>query len=104
MMTLLTKVLIHRLAKKGLLPGEIPGFIRDVANAVSSNHSMELSGINNWMSTLGWNSIELDDHTFQLLIASLDNDASHSGGRALSTGGDSPPTQVLRSQKSGFPR
>ena len=66
-----------------LLPGGIPGFIREAAHAVSTSHSMDLSRINNWMSTPGWNFIELGDHTFQVLIASLDN--AYSGGRALPT-------------------
>ena len=77
-MQLVTEVLTQRLAKKGLLPAEIPGFIRDVANIVSSNHHVELLGINRWLNMLGWDSIELDEHTFQLLIASLDNKDPHS--------------------------
>ena len=77
-MQLVTEVLTQRLAKKGLLPAEIPGFIRDVANIVSSNHSMELREINTWLKMLGWDSVELDDHTFQVLIATLDDDAPRS--------------------------
>ena len=66
----INEILIHRLKNKGLAAFAIPGFIRDVANSISENRSIGLLEINRKMQLMGWNGIELDDHTLQLIIAS----------------------------------
>jgi hypothetical protein len=71
-MTQITEVLIQRLVEKGLLLETIPGFVRDVANTISENRHTELDVVNKRLWMLGWNPIELDYHTFQLLIANLE--------------------------------
>ncbi len=71
-MTQITEVLIQRLVEKGLSPETIPGFVRDVANTISEDPHTELDIVNKRLWMLGWNPIELDYHTFQLLIANLE--------------------------------
>ena len=66
------EILIRRLKKKGLEADTIPGFIRDVDNNISENRSISLLEINRKLRFLGWDSIELDFHTFQLIIASFE--------------------------------
>ena len=68
----ISEILLRRLKKKGLTTVAIPGFIRDVSHNISENRSIELLEINRKLSFLGWDSIELDDHTLQLIIASFE--------------------------------
>ena len=68
----LSEVLIQRLEEMGFAPEMIPGFVRDVANTISENGHTELDVVNKRLWMLGWNPIELDYHTFQLLIANLE--------------------------------
>ena len=70
-MSQINEILIRRLKKKGLTTVAIPGFIRDVGHNISENRSIELLEINRKLHFLGWNGIELDDHTLQLIIASF---------------------------------
>jgi hypothetical protein len=65
-------ILMQRLEDKGFLPVAIIGFIRDVGNIISEDHLMGLEELNKRLQILGWNSIELDDHTFQLIKASFE--------------------------------
>ena len=71
-MARINAILMCRLEKKGLGADAIPGFIRDVANNISENRSIGLMEINSKLQFLGWESIELDYHTFQLIIASFE--------------------------------
>jgi len=73
-MNQLTEILILRLEKKGLTPLEVSGFIRDVVNSISVNCLVGIQEINNRLHLLGWNPVELDDHTLQLIIASFEAD------------------------------
>lgn len=74
-MNQLTYILIQRLGKKGLAPIEIPRFIRDVVvNIISFDHRISRQEINRQLHLLGWDMIELDDHTLQLIIASSESE------------------------------
>jgi hypothetical protein len=66
----ITDVLIYRLKNKGFEPVAIPRFIKDVVHTVSVNHQIGLTEMNRRLCLLGWDPIELDDHTLQLIIAS----------------------------------
>ncbi len=68
-MNQLTQILIERLEKKGIEPSIIHGFIRDLANNILVNPSMNLLQVNKQLHFLGWDSFELDYHTLQLAIA-----------------------------------
>ena len=71
-MNRVTEVLIKRLQKKGIAPTAIPGFLRSVMITVSDNPPMSLQEINRRLHVLGWDSFEMDDHTLQLITASLE--------------------------------
>ncbi len=71
-MNRVTEVLIKRLQKKGIAPTAIPDFLRSVMITVSDNPPMSLQEINRRLHVLGWDSFEMDDHTLQLITASLE--------------------------------
>jgi hypothetical protein len=71
----ITDVLIYRLKNKGFEPVAIPRFIKDVVHTVSVNHQIGLTEMNRRLCLLGWDPIELDDHTLQLIIASNEKDS-----------------------------
>ena len=68
----LNQVLIQRLKDKGVGSNKIDGFIRNLANLYFANPDMSLSQINKKMQYLGWDDLELDYHTLQLLLACFD--------------------------------
>lgn len=50
----------------------IPGFIRSLANAFLINPDMSHYQANKRLKYLGWPDIEIDYHTFQLAVTSLE--------------------------------
>jgi len=68
----LFQVLTRRLEKKGLESVTIPGFTRDVVNTIATRPHMGLKEINRRLHSLGRSPFELDDHTFQLLLANFE--------------------------------
>ena len=67
--------LIERLAGKGLEIIIIPAYIRDLANIIVGNNGyLSLPELNRQLQLLGWDDFELDDHTFQLLMAIFEID------------------------------
>ena len=63
------KVFVTHLKEKGLDPGMIPVFIRDLAHAIN-NHD-EPWEINSNLHLMGWNEFELDYRTLELADACL---------------------------------
>lgn len=70
----LHNVLMHRLRDKGLTPAEITLFIRDAGCTFVDDSSTELREMNRRLHALGWDTIDLDDHTFQLMIAQFESE------------------------------
>ncbi len=66
--------LIHRLEGKGLSAIAIPRFVKDVASAIPINRHANLQDMNWRLHMLGWHAVELDYHTLQLIMASLEPD------------------------------
>lgn len=66
--------LIERLAGKGLEISIIPAYIRDLANIIVGNGYLSLPELNRQLQLLGWDDFELDDRTFQLLMAIFEID------------------------------
>lgn len=60
---------MRRLQDKGLDPIEITLFIKDAARIFTDDSRMGLREMNRRLHTLGWNNIDLDDHTLQLILA-----------------------------------
>jgi hypothetical protein len=67
-----TEVLLQRLEEKGLPPTEIPGFVRSVMIVMADDPPASLEEMNKRLHTIGWDSLELDCHTLQLVTASLE--------------------------------
>jgi hypothetical protein len=68
----LTERLVYRLENRGFEAGVIPRFLKDVANTLSINHHAGLQEMNRRLNMLGWGPVDLDYHTFQMIIASLE--------------------------------
>ena len=71
-MTSVDKKFICKLIEKGVESSLIPGFIRSLANALLINPAMTHIQANQRLKYLGWDDIEIDYHTFQLAISSLE--------------------------------
>lgn len=69
----LKEIVIKRLKEKGVDAATVPSFIRDVAN-ISLSTDSDLNELNRRLQSLGWDEFELDDHTFQLIEAIIENE------------------------------
>ncbi len=72
MITSVDKKLVRKLIENGVDYKLIPGFIRSLANAYLINPDMSHCQANKRLKYLGWNDIEIDYHTLQLAINSLE--------------------------------
>ncbi len=70
-MSVVDRKLICKLKENGIEPAQIPGFIRSLVNAFLINPDMSHSQANLRLKYLGWD-IEIDYHTLQLAISSLE--------------------------------
>jgi len=70
----LHNVLMHRLKDKGLAPTEITLFIRDAARTFADDSRTDLREMNRRLHVLGWDTIDMDDHTMQLIIAKIETE------------------------------
>lgn len=73
MANIVDKKLIRRLIKNGVEPSLIPGFIRSLANACLIHPDISHFQANKRLKYLGWHDVELDYHTMQLAIDSLES-------------------------------
>jgi hypothetical protein len=71
-MTTVDKKLIRKLLEMGVDYTLIPGFIRSLANAFLINPEMTYCQANKRLKYLGWSDVEIDYHTLQLAITSLE--------------------------------
>ena len=60
------KALLNRLETIGIKPNNIPMLIKDISNSFFINPNATVFQVNEWLHFLGWNDVELDDHTFSL--------------------------------------
>jgi len=65
----LSDILLRRLIDKGLSREMIPGFVRNVTRAVFSKPDITLRDLNRQLDWLGWDQIEIDMHTLDLMLA-----------------------------------
>jgi hypothetical protein len=72
MATMIDKKLIHKLIENGVEASLIPGFIRSLANACLISPDISHCQANQRLKYLGWDDVEIDYHTLQLAIASLE--------------------------------
>jgi hypothetical protein len=72
----LTPILKERLERKGIDPGMIPAFIRNLSYAISLNPHQNLMQLNHRLHDLGWGNFDLDSHTLQLAIACIETETT----------------------------
>ena len=68
-MKLIDQALIRKLKEKGVEESLIPGFLRILANALMISPSMSAGHLNQRLSYLGWDDVELDWRTMELARA-----------------------------------
>ncbi len=71
-MEAITKTLIRRLINKGIGNSIIPALLRDMINIIGNNQGQDIKELTGRIQSLGWNDFELDEYTFQLIIANLE--------------------------------
>ena len=71
-MEAITKTLIRRLIDKGIGNMIIPALLRDIINIIGNNQEQDIKELTGRIQSLGWNDFELDEYTFQLIIANLE--------------------------------
>ena len=67
------KLLFQRLEDAGIESATVSGLMRDVANCLRIDGDMSLTEVNRRLSYLGWEDGQLDYHTFQLLVACIED-------------------------------
>lgn len=67
------KILIERLVGKGIEVSTIPAYIRNLANIIAVDAYLSREELNRQLQLMGWDDFELDDHTFQLIMAVFEN-------------------------------
>jgi hypothetical protein len=72
MATLLDKKLTLKLIENGVEASMIPGFLRSLANACLIIPNISHCQANKRIKYLGWENIEIDYHTFELAMTSLE--------------------------------
>lgn len=72
MASMVDQKLVRRLMENGVEASLIPGFIRSLANACLIHPDISLFQANRRLKYLGWHDVELDYHTMQLAIDSLE--------------------------------
>jgi hypothetical protein len=83
-MELITKTLITRLIDKGIEVKIIPALIRDTINAIGNkNREQNVEELNRQIQFLGWGNFELDEYTFQLIVANLETNAFDMSGNMI---------------------
>jgi hypothetical protein len=68
-------LLICRLKDKGIEECLIPGFLRLLVNSLRDYPDTNPYLVNKRLDYLGWQGFELDEHTYQLMMACLEADA-----------------------------
>lgn len=64
----LHNILLQRLIDKGLSRDMLPGFIRNLIRTLYSNPDITLRELNRKLDWLGWNQIEIDMYTLDLIL------------------------------------
>jgi len=75
---ILRENLEQRLEEKGLERHFIPGFMRSLAQTLAFTPHASPQQVHKLMRSMGWNIRELDAHTLQLAVASIESDSTDS--------------------------
>ena len=88
--------LFQRLEAVGIGSESVAGLKRDVANCLRVDADMSLMEVNRRLSYLGWEDGQLDYHTYQLLVAWIEDTAvtGRRGEEGLSSNGEPPVSEA----------
>ena len=64
----LHNILLQRLTEKGLSKDMLPGFIRNLTRTLYANPDISLRELNRKLDWLGWDQIEIDMYTLDLIL------------------------------------
>lgn len=70
----LMKLLVDRLARKGMEVTSIPAYIRNFAHTLMAHPTMNLEELNGHLQRLGWDDFALDNDSFYLILAAFEPD------------------------------
>ena len=70
-MDYLMQLLIEQLIAEGIELTSIPAFVRDVSRIVATTRPRNLEEVTDQLHHLGWDGIDLDGFTLQLIMANL---------------------------------
>jgi hypothetical protein len=73
----LIRALMIRLAGKGMEVSDIPAYIRNVANSAIAHPMLSLEQLNDELRLLGWENVDLDDNTLQLILTIFQSDSAY---------------------------
>ena len=76
-MPYIKQILFKRLEKKGVGVNTIPLIFKDLSHIFSQYPHIDQTQANIHMRSLGWDNLDLDYHTFQLVVACLELDGFH---------------------------
>lgn len=71
------RVLIKRLVNKGMEITAIPAYMRDIANTIAATGTVIPGVLNRRLEMLGWNDIDLDEYTLELVTAVFEDDVEY---------------------------
>lgn len=69
----LNKITMDRLVRRGVEANNHKAYIRNLVNSYTGHTNLTIQELNRQMISLGWNDIELDDQTLQLIILTSEN-------------------------------
>ena len=70
-------ILLYKLSNRGLTPVEIPRLVKDILNIVVDGGELTTSTINRRLETLGWEEAIVDQFTFELILALVENNGGY---------------------------
>ena len=68
--------LLERFKKKGFMPVEIPGLVKDVFNMIGNSGYSTISTIDQELEDLGWGISIMDNVTHELITSLLEDNSS----------------------------
>lgn len=71
-MGIILEVLNHRLTEKGIASDLIPAFLRDFSHSLSTASAGTPQQVRSSMERLGWDDLELDNRTFELMVCAVE--------------------------------
>ena len=71
-MASLDDILLTRLTEKGIIPVEVPGFIKDILNIIGPGGDFTVPMINDRLKFLIWEEKVIDGYTFELILCFLE--------------------------------